>query len=99
MSPSPVPLKTRHVRERYSLNLSRAQTSSRWCGEVVRRGIPAQVSSSSLDHGSKIRGPFAKISRVAEQCDINVHSLIVITNCHFAAFMCVATLRSQVVSQ
>ncbi|GFT13843.1 uncharacterized protein TNCV_1484211 [Trichonephila clavipes] len=38
MSLSPVPLKTRHVRERCMLNLSRAQTSSRWCGVVVRRG-------------------------------------------------------------
>ncbi|GFU81979.1 uncharacterized protein TNCV_516601 [Trichonephila clavipes] len=34
----PVPLKTRRVGQRCSLNLSRAQTSSRWCGVVVRRG-------------------------------------------------------------
>ncbi|GFW67763.1 cell growth-regulating nucleolar protein [Trichonephila clavipes] len=28
---------------------------SRWCGVVVRRrGVPAQVSSTSLDHGSKL---------------------------------------------
>ncbi|GFX15638.1 uncharacterized protein TNCV_2131241 [Trichonephila clavipes] len=38
------------------MNLSRAQTSSRGCGVVVRRGVPAQVSSTSLDHGSKWRG-------------------------------------------
>ncbi|GFV59841.1 hypothetical protein TNCV_4739691 [Trichonephila clavipes] len=38
MSTSPVPLKTRRVRQRCTLNLSRAQTSSRWCGRVVRRG-------------------------------------------------------------
>ncbi|GFU90571.1 hypothetical protein TNCV_4051531 [Trichonephila clavipes] len=37
-SSSPVPLKTRCVRERCALNLSRAQTSSHWCGVVVRRG-------------------------------------------------------------
>ncbi|GFT30425.1 uncharacterized protein TNCV_2377161 [Trichonephila clavipes] len=37
-SSSPVPLKTRRVGERCTLNLSRAQTSSRWCGVVVRRG-------------------------------------------------------------
>ncbi|GFV24160.1 uncharacterized protein TNCV_4165071 [Trichonephila clavipes] len=37
MSSSPVPLKTRRVRRRCTLNLSRAQTSSRWCGVVVRR--------------------------------------------------------------
>ncbi|GFS54336.1 uncharacterized protein TNCV_4808511 [Trichonephila clavipes] len=35
---SPVPLKTRHVGQRCTLNLSRAETSSRWCGVVVRRG-------------------------------------------------------------
>ncbi|GFW07613.1 uncharacterized protein TNCV_3917461 [Trichonephila clavipes] len=38
MSSSPVPLKTRRVGERCTLNLSRAQTSSRWYGVVVRRG-------------------------------------------------------------
>ncbi|GFU42489.1 uncharacterized protein TNCV_4556131 [Trichonephila clavipes] len=54
---SPVPLKTRRVGQRCTLNLSRAETSSRWCGVVVRRGMPAQVSSTSLDHGSKLRGP------------------------------------------
>ncbi|GFX77529.1 hypothetical protein TNCV_4025791 [Trichonephila clavipes] len=31
-SSSPVPLKTRRVGQRCTLNLSRAQTSSRWCG-------------------------------------------------------------------
>ncbi|GFX14485.1 uncharacterized protein TNCV_1616681 [Trichonephila clavipes] len=35
---SPVPLKTRCVGQRCTLNLSRAETSSRWCGVVVRRG-------------------------------------------------------------
>ncbi|GFX20179.1 uncharacterized protein TNCV_1437391 [Trichonephila clavipes] len=38
MSSSPVPLKTRRVGQRCRLNLSRAETSSRWCGVVVRRG-------------------------------------------------------------
>ncbi|PRD35560.1 UNVERIFIED_CONTAM: hypothetical protein NCL1_11237 [Trichonephila clavipes] len=38
-------------RSRCTLNQSRAQMSSRWCGGVARRGVPAQVSSSSLDHG------------------------------------------------
>ncbi|GFX42868.1 uncharacterized protein TNCV_5072321 [Trichonephila clavipes] len=37
-SSSRVPLKTRRVGKRCTLNLSRAQTSSRWCGVVVRRG-------------------------------------------------------------
>ncbi|GFV62103.1 uncharacterized protein TNCV_4109061 [Trichonephila clavipes] len=36
-SSCPVPLKTRRVGQRFTLNLSRAETSSRWCGVVVRR--------------------------------------------------------------
>ncbi|GFX69537.1 hypothetical protein TNCV_1769061 [Trichonephila clavipes] len=56
MSSSPVPLETCRVRERCTLDLSRAQTSFRWCCVVVRRGgVPAQVSSSSFDHGLKLR--------------------------------------------
>ncbi|GFW14416.1 uncharacterized protein TNCV_410991 [Trichonephila clavipes] len=35
--PSPVPLRTHRIGERCTLNLSRAQTSSRWCGVVVLR--------------------------------------------------------------
>ncbi|GFV13556.1 uncharacterized protein TNCV_67591 [Trichonephila clavipes] len=35
---NPVPLKTRRVGQLCTLNLSRAETSSRWCGVVVRRG-------------------------------------------------------------
>ncbi|GFW50229.1 uncharacterized protein TNCV_4696471 [Trichonephila clavipes] len=38
-SSSPVSLKTRRVGQRCTLNLSRAETSSRWCGVVVRRGV------------------------------------------------------------
>ncbi|GFU68616.1 uncharacterized protein TNCV_4741381 [Trichonephila clavipes] len=37
-SSSPVPLKTCRVGQRCTLNLSRAETSSHWCGVVVRRG-------------------------------------------------------------
>ncbi|GFW82225.1 uncharacterized protein TNCV_5057001 [Trichonephila clavipes] len=37
-SSSPVPLKTRRVGQRCTLNLSRAETSSQRCGVVVRRG-------------------------------------------------------------
>ncbi|GFY30197.1 uncharacterized protein TNCV_3091041 [Trichonephila clavipes] len=37
-SSSPVPLKTRRVGQRCTLNLSRAEMSSRWCGVVVMRG-------------------------------------------------------------
>ncbi|GFY25312.1 hypothetical protein TNCV_2484321 [Trichonephila clavipes] len=38
MSSSPVTLKTNDVGERCTLNLSKAQASSLWCGVVVRRG-------------------------------------------------------------
>ncbi|GFU52358.1 hypothetical protein TNCV_3958731 [Trichonephila clavipes] len=38
MTSSPVPLKTRRLGQRCTLNLSKAVTSSRWCGVVVRRG-------------------------------------------------------------
>ncbi|GFU18732.1 uncharacterized protein TNCV_1352821 [Trichonephila clavipes] len=37
-SSSPVPLKTRRVGQRCTLKLSGDETSSRWCGVVVRRG-------------------------------------------------------------
>ncbi|GFV42680.1 hypothetical protein TNCV_840351 [Trichonephila clavipes] len=37
--------------------------------------VPTQVSSTSLDHGSKLRGPSPKSPRVAEQCDVIIHLL------------------------
>ncbi|GFV92238.1 uncharacterized protein TNCV_1896741 [Trichonephila clavipes] len=37
-SSSPVPLKTHRVGGGCTLDLTRAETSSRWCGVVVRRG-------------------------------------------------------------
>ncbi|GFV75856.1 hypothetical protein TNCV_1454531 [Trichonephila clavipes] len=48
ISSSPVPLKTRRVGQRCTLNLSRAETSSRWFGVVVRRGS----ASSDVVHVS-----------------------------------------------
>ncbi|GFU49154.1 uncharacterized protein TNCV_2674581 [Trichonephila clavipes] len=76
-SSSPVPQKTHRVGQRYALNLSRAQTSSRWCGVVVRREgrVPAQVLSKSFDHGSKLRNPSPKALVCDDQCDVNIHSL------------------------
>ncbi|GFW33139.1 putative rna-directed dna polymerase from mobile element jockey-like protein [Trichonephila clavipes] len=38
-SSSPVPLKTRRVGQRCTLNLSRAETSSRWCGRHIQTTI------------------------------------------------------------
>ncbi|GFV50720.1 uncharacterized protein TNCV_2213811 [Trichonephila clavipes] len=40
-SSSPVPLKTRRVGQRCTLNLTRAETSFRWCGRRARRGLLA----------------------------------------------------------
>ncbi|GFS61179.1 uncharacterized protein TNCV_3104461 [Trichonephila clavipes] len=37
-SSSPIPLKTRCVGQQCTLNLSRAETTSRWCSVVVGRG-------------------------------------------------------------
>ncbi|GFX20626.1 uncharacterized protein TNCV_4269581 [Trichonephila clavipes] len=37
MSSSPVPLKNHRVEQRCTLNRTRVETSSRWCGVVVRR--------------------------------------------------------------
>ncbi|GFT48094.1 hypothetical protein TNCV_1000931, partial [Trichonephila clavipes] len=62
------------VGQRCTLNLSRAETSSVGGGVVVRRGVPAQVSSTSLDHGSNAWS-VAKSPRVAEQCDVNIQSI------------------------
>ncbi|GFV75602.1 uncharacterized protein TNCV_2240511 [Trichonephila clavipes] len=71
---SPVPLKTRRVGQRCTLNLSRAETSSRWCGVVVRRGGArgrprhlTMVQNYVVRHQSP---------RVAEQCDVNIQSII-----------------------
>ncbi|GFU95305.1 hypothetical protein TNCV_4309041 [Trichonephila clavipes] len=43
-SSRPVPLKTHRVGQPYTLNLSTAQTSSRWCGVIIRRGVPGQLT-------------------------------------------------------
>ncbi|GFX73031.1 uncharacterized protein TNCV_1704331 [Trichonephila clavipes] len=59
-SSSPVPLKTRRVGQRCSLNLSRVEMSSRWCGVVVRRGGASSGVVHVLDRGSKLRGPSPK---------------------------------------
>ncbi|GFV62586.1 hypothetical protein TNCV_3722841 [Trichonephila clavipes] len=45
-----------------------------WFGSL-ESGVPAQVSSLSLDYGSKLRGPSPISPRVAEQCNVNIHSL------------------------
>ncbi|GFX28878.1 hypothetical protein TNCV_4251171 [Trichonephila clavipes] len=60
MISSPVPLKTRHVGQGGTLNLSRAESPPVgvvwWLGD----GVLAQMSSTSLDHGSQLRAPSPK---------------------------------------
>ncbi|GFY28091.1 hypothetical protein TNCV_4394251 [Trichonephila clavipes] len=75
MSYSPVPLKTRVIRERCTLNLSIAQTSSRWCGAIVKRG-PVTRTTPEMFTGSwfEMTWSVAKSPRVAKQCDVNIPS-------------------------
>ncbi|GFX06659.1 uncharacterized protein TNCV_382551 [Trichonephila clavipes] len=70
---SPVPLKTRRVGQRCTLNLSRAETSSRWCGVIVRRG-GCQLRCRPRPW-FKITWSVAKSPRVAEHCDVNIQSI------------------------
>ncbi|GFV24694.1 uncharacterized protein TNCV_881641 [Trichonephila clavipes] len=69
------PLKTGRVGKRCTINLSRAETSSRWCGVVVRRG----GASSGVVHVTspwfKITGSVAKSPRVAKKYDVNIQSI------------------------
>ncbi|GFW82220.1 uncharacterized protein TNCV_5056951 [Trichonephila clavipes] len=75
MSSNPVPLKTRRVGQRCTLNLSRAERSSRGCGVVVRRGGCQLRCRPRHLPWFKITWSVAKSPRVAEQCDVNKHSL------------------------
>ncbi|GFX95015.1 uncharacterized protein TNCV_3046471 [Trichonephila clavipes] len=78
-SSSPVPLKTCYGGQRCTLNLSRAETSSRWCGVVVREGYQLRcVHVTSL--WFKITWSIAKGPRVAEQCDVNVQSITLVND-------------------
>ncbi|GFX39511.1 uncharacterized protein TNCV_2668731 [Trichonephila clavipes] len=71
-SSSPAPLKTLRVGQRCTLNLSRAETSFRWCGVVVRRG----GASSGVVHVTwpwfQITGSVDKSPGIAKQCDVNI---------------------------
>ncbi|GBL81762.1 hypothetical protein AVEN_93526-1 [Araneus ventricosus] len=51
------------------------QTSSLWCGANFGEGVPAQVSSSSSDHGSKLRGPFQNALHFVSKRDVNISKL------------------------
>ncbi|GFY27520.1 uncharacterized protein TNCV_2071401 [Trichonephila clavipes] len=77
MSSSPVPLKTRRVGQQCTLNLSRAEMSSRWCGVVVRRGRGCQLRCRPR-HLTMVQNYVVRRQnpRVAEQCDVNIQSII-----------------------
>ncbi|GFW31494.1 uncharacterized protein TNCV_1288411 [Trichonephila clavipes] len=75
-SSSPVPLKIRRVVERCTLNLSRDQTSSHWCSVVVRREGTSSGGILVTCPWFKMTRSVAKSPRVAKQCDVNIHSLI-----------------------
>ncbi|GFU86497.1 uncharacterized protein TNCV_423131 [Trichonephila clavipes] len=75
MSSSPVPQKTRHVGQQCTLNLSRAEKSLSWCGMAVgRRRCQLRCRPRHLTLVQVVL-PVAKSPIVAEQCDVNIHSL------------------------
>ncbi|GFV38098.1 uncharacterized protein TNCV_4204081 [Trichonephila clavipes] len=72
MSSNRVPLKTHRVGERCMLNMSRAETSSRWCGVLVRRGgcqLRCQPRHWTMVQNYEVR---RHSPRVAEQCEVNI---------------------------
>ncbi|GFX09925.1 uncharacterized protein TNCV_3566031 [Trichonephila clavipes] len=72
----PVPLKTRRVGLRCTLNLSRAETSSRWCCVVFRRErYQLRCRPRHLTMVQNIVVRRHKSPGVAEQCDVNIQSI------------------------
>ncbi|GBL83992.1 hypothetical protein AVEN_23495-1 [Araneus ventricosus] len=70
---NPIPLKIRRVwgllHVKSYVVVKRPPVGVAWnFGE----GVPAQVSSSSSDRGSKLRGPFQYSPRVASKRDVNI---------------------------
>ncbi|GBL95600.1 hypothetical protein AVEN_24811-1 [Araneus ventricosus] len=69
----PISLKIRHVLG--LLHIKSDVGTKRPPADVVRKfgeGVPAHVSSSSFDRGSKLSGPSPNSSRVASKRDINI---------------------------
>ncbi|GBL85662.1 hypothetical protein AVEN_193122-1 [Araneus ventricosus] len=59
---------------RFQIKVGSSETSSRWSGVEVRRGVPAQVSSSSA-RGSKLRGPSQNSPLAASKRDVTITKL------------------------
>ncbi|GFU81978.1 hypothetical protein TNCV_516591 [Trichonephila clavipes] len=66
MSTSPVPLMTRRVGQRCTLNLSRAET-------LVGCHLRCHPRHLTMVQNDVAKGP-----HVAEQCDVNIHSLVIL---------------------
>ncbi|GBM61719.1 hypothetical protein AVEN_120568-1 [Araneus ventricosus] len=70
---NPIPLKIRRV---WGLLHAKSYVVAKRPPVGVARkfgeGVPAQVSSSSSDRGSKLRGPSLNIHRVASKRDVNI---------------------------
>ncbi|GFV83367.1 uncharacterized protein TNCV_3055141 [Trichonephila clavipes] len=64
-----------NIEQRRTLNLSRAETSSRWCGVEVRRGGANSGVVYVTRPWLKMTWSVAKSPRVAEQCDVNIPSI------------------------
>ncbi|GBO31595.1 hypothetical protein AVEN_64599-1, partial [Araneus ventricosus] len=67
---NPIPLKIRCVLGLLHIKSYVGDHNSSLGAEAWRRGMPAQVSSSSSDRGSKLRGPSQNGSRVASKWDV-----------------------------
>ncbi|GFV41983.1 hypothetical protein TNCV_2751641 [Trichonephila clavipes] len=71
ISSSLVTLKTRRVGARYPLNLSRAQTSSRWCGVVVMRGGASSDSDEDISLNESGCEEFEEGANVIDNIPVN----------------------------
>ncbi|GFW06628.1 transposable element Tc3 transposase [Trichonephila clavipes] len=76
---SPVPLKTRRVGQRCTLNLSRAETSSRWCGVVElwfqQDGATCHTARATIDllkdtFGDRLISRFGPVNWPPRSCDL-----------------------------
>ncbi|GBL83416.1 hypothetical protein AVEN_110715-1 [Araneus ventricosus] len=73
---NPIPLKIRSVLGLlHDKSYVGGQTSYRWCGAEIWKGVKAQVSSSSSDRGPKLQGPSQNRPRVASKWGVNITKL------------------------
>ncbi|GFV87992.1 histone-lysine N-methyltransferase SETMAR [Trichonephila clavipes] len=72
-SSNPVPLKTRRVGQRCTLNLSRAEKSCRWCGVVVRRGGSSSGIFDVKDAPRTGRPVVENVNKTTEIIEIERH--------------------------